>query len=203
MWGGWYADERYMSMLKKLRDIRTESRDLPSKPAAEVAIFVDENSYFGFESMDIPGKISLVRRQLGKAGAPYELYIAQDVEKVIDKYKAVLILNPANTPDSLKVIELAEDKGVACFNVTAENADIPTASLREFLRDAGVHIYCENDAVIYANESFVFLHTCSNGAYKINMKSDVTLTDVLTGEEFDGSTERKKGQSFILRINKK
>ena len=203
MWGGWYADERYMSMLAKLRQVREESRDLPSKPVAEIAIFVDENSYFGFADMAIPGNVSLIRRQLGKVGAPYELYIAQDIEKVIDKYKAVLILNSANTPDSQKVIEVAKEKGVACLNVTADNADMPTATLREFLRDAGVHIYCERDAVIYANESFIFLHTCSDGAYKINMKTSATLTDVLTGEEFDQTVNRQQGQSFILRVNAK
>lgn len=203
MWGGWYADERYMSLLDNLRRVREECRDLPRAPVAEVAIFVDENSYFGFESIDVPGKISLVRRQLGKTGAPYELYIAQDAERVIDKYKAVLILNPANTPDSLKVIELAKEKNISCLNVTIDNADISTAELREFLRDAGVHIYCEKDAVIYANESVLFLHTCADSAYKIDMKSDATLTDILSGEEFDESIVRKKGQSFILRINQK
>ena len=205
MWGGWYADERYMNMLKKLRDVREEIKDLPQKSVAEVAIFVDEASYFGLEDMSISGKVSLVRRQLGKTGVPYELYLAQDAEEVASKYKAVLVLNSADTPESIAVIDAAKSAGVACLNVTAENADMTASELREFLRGAGVHIYCERDAVIYANESFVFLHTCSDGEFAIDLgkDNDAILRDVMTGEIYDNSIAREKGKSFILRIERK
>jgi hypothetical protein len=45
-------------------------------------------------------------------------------------------------------------------------------------------VYCQRDAVIYANDRFLFLHTAEEGAYTLNVKDSEELVDVLTGEPF-------------------
>jgi hypothetical protein len=69
------------------------------------------------------------------------------------------------------------------------------------LRSAGAWVYCERDAVIYANERFLFLHTADEGEYTLNLKSGDTLADVLTGEPFIQGQYLKKGKSFIFALN--
>ena len=64
------------------------------------------------------------------------------------------------------------------MNITPENKDTSPSELREFLKESGVHIYCESDAVIYANSRYLFLHTVENAKYELKLPSGKKLRQI-------------------------
>ena len=133
-------------------------------------------------------------------GAPYDIYLSADAPSVVDCYKAIISLVPIETEFSKNVKKFAEQKNCAYIEITTDNYDIPPSELRAFLQSAGVWVYCERDAVIYANSRFIFLHTAEDGEYTLNVKDAGKLVDVFTGEPFVQGQYIKKGKSFIFEF---
>ncbi len=197
MWGGWFKDKKYMSLLQKMQNISVESLEMSMKSVAEVAVFVDENSIFNLEDSDPAYKnvVYDIREALGKAAVPYDIYLASDFNKVKDNYKAIISLIPYPTDLSKQIT------GDALLEVTKDNFNITVDELREFYRNAGVHIYCEKQAVIYANESYLFFHSTEDGEYSIELPSDKKLFEVFLEQEYDSSLFKcAKGTSKLYKI---
>lgn len=167
---------------------------------SNVAVFVDEEAYANLDDISVSGKVcGFIREALGKMGAPYDLYLASDAERVIGGYSAVIALVPARTPYIEKLSDMTRSLKIAYLEITDKNSGISTGELREFLKKGNVHLWCRNDAVIYANESYLFLHTAENAVYELETPEDENLLDVITGEWFVSGREREKGKSFLLR----
>lgn len=98
MWGGWFNDPQYMDFIKKSMDIMYDHIDQGIKPRAEIAVFVDSKSYSYF-SLDHYALYELVynqREALGLMGAPYHLYLTDDIthrDFDVDGYKLFIFLN--------------------------------------------------------------------------------------------------------------
>lgn len=201
MWGGWFADDRYMSLLADIRSVFEKSAKLPMRAAAQTAVFVDEEAYaLVSDTTVIKNVCSGMREALGKMGAPYDLYLATDAPAVMDRYKAIISLVPIETERSRHLKALAEQNGCAIMEITNDNYGIPPRELRDYLRGAGVWVYCQQDAVIYANNRFLFLHTVEDGEYALNVKNGEGLVDVLTGKPFMQGQYLQKGKSFLFEI---
>lgn len=196
MWGGWFKDERYMSLLQKMQCISIDSLNKSMKSTAEVAVFVDENSIFHLDDGDPVYKnvVYDIREVLGKAAVPYDIYLASDFEKVKDRYKAIILLIPFPTVISEKITFNS------LLKITKDNYDITDKELREFYKNSGVHIYCDKQAVIYANESYLFFHSAENGKYSIVLPDDKKLVEVFTNKEYNGEFECKTGESRLYEI---
>ena len=202
MWGGWYADEAYMKLLGEIRDLFEKSRNLPMKNLAEVAVFIDEEVLDQIEdSMAAQKVVYEFRETLGKLGVPLAWYLSSDAEAVMDRYKAVISLVPAKSELSEKIAETAVKRKQFCIEITEANVQVSTMELRERLKNAGVHIWCDRDAVIYANESYVFLHTTESGECMINTPKECTLIDVFSQEEFKDNSYHEKGKSYLLKCS--
>ena len=89
------------------------------------------------------------------------------------------------------------------IEITENNFEITSAELRDFCKSAGVHIYSERDAVIYANKSFVFIHTGEDGEQRLSVPKDAPLYDVFSSKSFETSFEAPLGKSYLLKINTK
>jgi hypothetical protein len=201
MWGGWFADRAYMELLGNIRRLFEENAHLTAKNVAETVVFVDEESYALISDNSVTKNVCYdIREALGKMGAPYDVYLSADAPAVIDRYKATISLVPAETERSIRVKSLAEQAGCSIIEITNSNYGITPSELRAFLHSAGVHVYCERDSVIYANDRFVFLHTAEDGEYTLNVREDVELVDALTGKTFVQGQYCKKGKSFIIRL---
>jgi len=59
----------------------------------------------------------------------------------------------------------------------------PAAVLGELLKMAGVHIYLESKDVLYANESFLAIHTAEGGLKHISLPREREVENALTGEK--------------------
>ena len=201
MWGGWFANDTYMALLKDIRNLFEKNASFPMHSTTQTAVFVDEESYAHISDTSVTRKVcSHIREALGKMGAPYDIYLSADAPSVVDRYKAIISLVPIETEFSKNVKKLAEQKNCAYIEITTDNYDIPPSELRAFLQSAGVWVYCERDAVIYANSRFIFLHTAEDGEYTLNVKDAGKLVDVFTGEPFVQGQYIKKGKSFIFEF---
>ncbi|MGB9688716.1 beta-galactosidase [Thermogutta sp.] len=74
--------------------------------------------------------------------------------------------------------------------------------LRLAARQAGVHLFTEEDANIYANGPFIALHAAHDGVLAIDVGTDTNVWDYVTGESLGKgprlSLAMKKGETRIL-----
>ena len=189
-----------MALLTRVQVLFRENESLPSASLAEVAVFVDEEAYAALSDTSVSKRVCYdFREVIGVMGAPYDLYLAADAEEVMEKYRAVILLQPCESEWGDRVIDRARESGKALLVVNEKNADMSSAELRALLREAGVLLTCERDAVIYENESYLFLHTAEEGAYCLQKRGARALRDVFTGEEFSDERLCKRGESYLLR----
>lgn len=201
MWGGWFASDAYMDFMKQCMKEYNKAMALPLGSVAEVAMFVDEKAYCKADDYTLSRQVcGNLRHTLGTAGAPFDAYLASDYDLVDKtKYKAVILPEPAVTQTSQRIAEDCLKKGIALLRVNRDNQFIDTKQLREFYTDNGIHLYCSEDMVVYANESYLFLHTTRDGDHRISLPDVCALTDVFTGKTFPTSFHAPVGKSYLLR----
>ena len=200
MWGGWYEDEDYMSFMKRAREISEEALTLPCRETAQIALFADETYCSDPAAAEgVKQVCKLPRRELGLIGAPYHIYLASDFDQVKDRYRAYISLVPIETDDCRAMEAYAQAHGVPHLRITAQNCGITAEGLREFCHRAGVHLYTDRPAVVYANDRFIFVHAAENGELNLQLSSGETLTELFTGKSSDGSLNVKKGDSYLFR----
>ena len=201
MWGGWFADPTYMSLMQSIRELFEQSRSLPMGSAAEVAVFVDEEVYASLQDVSVSAPVcSLIREALGMMGAPYDLYLTSDADDVIGRYKAIISLVPAPSGYADRLAALAYNSGKPYLEIGRENANITSSELRNFLRKADVFLWCTSEAVIYANQSYVFVHTVKDGLCELQIPGCRDLRDAFSGQMHPACFPCKKGASYLFRM---
>ena len=101
------------------------------------------------------------------------------------------MLAPVMT-DELKAI--IESKN--CFVITSENCKTEVDVLRRFCKNAGVHLYCESDSVVYANDNYLFIHTtCDTPLSSLKIKK----LELILGDEIENGM-LKKHNGYLFKI---
>lgn len=204
MWGGWFDNDTYMTLMKDIRGLFEKNSVIPMRSTTQTAVFVDEEAYALISDPAVVTNVCYnIREALGRMSVPYDIYLSSDAPSVISRYKAIISLVPTETKLSKCVKELAEQSDCAIIEITSDNFSISSSELRAFLQSAGAWIYCDRDAVIYANDRFLFLHTVESGEYTLNLKDYDGLVDALTGIPFTQGQYLKKGKSFIFEYVKR
>ena len=199
MWGGWYSHQPYMKLAEKLLATAKESLDLPCKSLAQIAVFADEEVLCRADSSANAGEVVFgIREAIGKLGAPVDYYLTGDMEAAVG-YSAVISLIPAESQNSKKLKDLCREKNIPLLEIRRENSGITPDELRAFARRANVHIWCERDCVVYANESFLFLHTAGEGSFTVTDPEGAELWDVISDRPFSSRFTSKAGRSCLLR----
>ena len=200
MWGGWYRDSRYMSFMKKAKELREKLDEVVSHDVCEVAVFWDEDAPPHVADVaDIRPVSTMICKALGYVGAPYALYLASDFEKVRDKYRAYIGITPYETDTLRDMRKYAADTGREYLAITKENAEITPEELRAFFRRAGAFLYAEQDCVVYASREFLCLHTATDGEQSIHLPEGESLEDLLEGGAFDTHFVSERGKTYFLR----
>ena len=151
MWGGWYASEDYMNLMKKTLNLARKSLELPMESCAEVGVFIDEKSMLTYTAKE---EAYNFRRSLGLMGAAYDVYLADDYFSVCQKYKLCIFIEPTRTTKMTDIISACMCDYIV---INQDNCHITSAELRELLKNAGVKLRSESDAVIYENQSYIFI----------------------------------------------
>jgi len=203
MWGGWFSDPRLLAVLRRTQELGApEMAARAPAMAAQVAVVVDErlairDAAFG----KLTGQVLANRHPLGKAGAPYDLYLRDDLARLPPgQHRFIWLLG-------IPELSVQEDEWVAGqraagvtvgwtslegFRLLAPHAtDTPAPSpemqlsptrLRELWRKAGVHLYVDSDDVIHAGRGWLGLHTVVGGPRHVSLPFPARITDVFSGE---------------------
>ena len=205
---GWYAHPRYDAFFKKIFPIRSRDADCSSISEVlvvgdyESILFSNVKLPVTRHTRCTTDQIT----ELGHAGVPFDSASFADLAAGrLKDYKVYLFPNLLYaTPEKMAVVEKlrAADRtllwvdapgsltpqGVDPANVERltgkKPADIPPAplkrdALRKILRDAGVHVFSEDSASsLYANASYVALHSAKPGRQTIRLPRAATVTEL-------------------------
>ena len=192
MWGGWYNDPIYMGEMREFLEISKDAINKPLGSVSEIAVFIDEKCYKYCKNNHSGMALAYhFRDVLGKIGTPYDVYLASDYELVKDKYKAVILIEPYPTALLDSIMADAEQRGIGCYKVNMDNLSITTTEVfRDFCRRNGVHLYVESDAVVFANESYIFVHCEGQKLPEINMPDGKSFKSLFNSEATKPMHER-------------
>lgn len=97
MFAGWYDDDHLMDELARIRDVTRRFWQDDMRSASEVAVFVDQESNYhvAIESCVNECLVKNQAEALGRMGAPWDCYVADDLSHpdLPDDYKLYIFLN--------------------------------------------------------------------------------------------------------------
>lgn len=209
MWGGWFSDPMLLGVLETTNSLYgTASAPLVEEMSPHVCVLADEELHFldaGFGAMT--EKTLKNRYSLGKTGAPYDLYLRDDLEILpSSSYRVIWLMGfPTLTSgesarmrgwlESGKMVVWTDLKGTHIHRSPEKHAFHPgrfswsAGELRSLWREAGVHLYLETDDICYAGRGWLGIHTVSGGKKGISLPFRARITDPLTGAVIAESDE--------------
>ena len=184
MWGGWYDSPEIMAELAELRRIADNALNLTNRQSiAEVGVFVDEAAYAclpdGAVSIPVCYK---ARKPLGLAGAMYDIFLASDFMAVRKHYKICIFLVPIMTDAIKDAINVCKAEHIPTLVNDNPKQELTTIRLREAYATAGIHIWCDSDDSINANDNFLVIHTATAGHKTIRLPRPRTIQPLLQDE---------------------
>ena len=193
MWGGWYDAPEYRALLGIFSAIGRSALEKSLSGVSRVAVFVDERAYAAMaDPAPAQGVCSLFRKTLGYVAQAYDIFLANDFDAVQSRYPCVLLLEPRATALSAHIRQTRSDALV----ITPDNCAMDAASLRNACARRGAPARFDADAVIYENESYLFLHTPAEGLYR--PLRQMPNTDLFTGETVDFSRPLPAHRSYLF-----
>ena len=200
MWGGWYADSEYLSLMKRAREIAVEALPLSKKSSARVAVFIDEKAYATLKDGDkrlIVGRD--FRHTLGLTGVPYDIYLLSDFDLAAGSYDAAVFLVTYPTETMLSRIERAKKEKIPTIVIDEGNMGMSVEELRSRYEEVNILPLINRRGVVYESESHVFLHTAEEGEYSFELGGQACFCDEFTGKEYVFPTVLKKGVSLLFK----
>ncbi|NQZ70601.1 MAG: beta-galactosidase, partial [Lentisphaeria bacterium] len=87
--GGWYSDRKILQDLTRMMAMAEAQIKRRQTSVAQIAVVISESStpYLAPRNSPLPAAIRLQLARLGAIGAPYELYLASDLEKMFTDQK--------------------------------------------------------------------------------------------------------------------
>jgi hypothetical protein len=96
MTGGWFSEPHILAALKRMREIADRSLTMDRSSAAEIAVFVDDKSFFYCRPRGVLESPLIVEQvaALPRIGAPYDTYLLSDLARPdFPGYKLYVFLN--------------------------------------------------------------------------------------------------------------
>ncbi len=201
MWGGWFHDDCYMAILKRCAEIFEDCSNNSRISSAQTAVFIDECAWAECDDSDwvVSAK---TRRTLGLAGAPYDIFLMSDFERVYRNYKAIVFAVPAKTPHFLQAERLAKENSVPYLIIENDGSELSENDVAKFYEQAGVFVYSSLPAVVYASQSHVFLHTAKAGEYDFSLPNGKReFTDLFDGKKYCFPCKLEFGKSLLFKAD--
>lgn len=209
MWGGWFSDPQFLAVFEKGQSLFLEYPSV-AEPlmAAQVAVLVDEELCFLDASLGKKsGEIMQNRYALGKTGAPYDLFLRSDLDRLLlDRYKVVWLLGIPDLGKKEKdFVRSCQERGIhvlwtdlrkTLYSRPLHDAVVydgrmlwKEEELREIWEKAGVHCYAAAGDVLNAGRRWLILHTDKGGDKQIRLPFPAAVVDVFTGATWDVVSE--------------
>lgn len=135
---------------------------------------------------------------MGNTGVPYDSFAVEDAEAVLKCYKAAVFPMPIASEAGRRAMALCERLGIPYLAATPEHCALSAEELKTFFRKNGVHIYTEENDVVYLGNGFLALHSAVGGTKRLRLPSHETLKPVFGAE---GIRPTEDGIKFFLKPN--
>jgi len=216
MWGGWFNHPDFLMIFKTLQN----SYQYPSTTIkttqykAEVCIIIDEElSFYDTSNGQLSQEIIRNRYNLGKTGAPYHIYLRNDLKQAINKnqYKFFWLLGQKSLSQiELELIEQLRDSQLSILQTDLMGSILHNNSqthfpnkrhwepdeLRNIYHNAKVHTFIDNNDIFYAGFGWYCLHSKNRGRKQLTFPKDICLKELFTGEIY-------QSQSKIINLENK
>ncbi len=189
MWGGWYHSNRIMDEIGQMHFVYDNSRHLckDGLPTAETAFFIDEKAYFNYGRYNhFCNSVNIMRVAMGNTGIPFDVYMIEDAEKVLCRYKAAVFSAPVPTECGKSAIELCKKLGIPFIAANTDKFSYTSDELRSFLVSAGVHCFNADGCVVYCSNGILGIHAHDDGEFTVQLPEKYKIKHLLSnnGEEF-------------------
>ncbi|MBO5221104.1 MAG: hypothetical protein J6C26_02195 [Clostridia bacterium] len=191
MWGGWYNDPILMDELNRMRqyyekDAQTQE---PSPLSPEVVFFADETGYANLFSGSPqlsghfePGGLIITRTAMGTVGAPYDSCLTEDAETLLGNYKAAIFPFPVPSEAGKRAMELCDAMNIPYLTATPDHYTLTTDEIRAFLKEKGIHLYTEEQNVVYVGNGYLALHAATGGTKTVTLPQKMRVTPIFGTE---------------------
>ena len=172
MWGGWFADAKIMQELAQMRAAyEALLADASSAyPSAQVALFVDERAYANVaHTSDHRHALNRTRVAMGNTGIPFDMYMVEDADRVLHRYKAAVFTAPVPSESGKNALMLCQKMNIPCLAANEEKSFFTADDLRDFLIFSGMHCYNTDGCVVYCANGILAVHTVKDGINKITL----------------------------------
>jgi len=131
--------------------------------------------------------------EIGECDKPITAGMGFYKNKFVPYYPQKAVYEPIFTVDDPEatVLGVYKDNGLPAFAVKTVNgarsvylgsAILNTSVLRALCKLQGVHLYLEEDSIIYANQSYIGIHAVKDGTVALKLKRGKRLREVFDGE---------------------
>ena len=181
MWGGWYHHDKIMAELENMRRIYEKVNGSSHECLrAEVALFIDEKAYKNIpRGNPMAHMVNHIREKLGATGIPFDVYMVEDAQRVIERYKVAIFTAPYPSDEGHKALELCKRLNIPYIPAREPHS---AEELRKAITALGVHCYNSDNCVIYCGNGILGVHTANDGEAKITLPK-VCKVNVLYGAD--------------------
>lgn len=208
--GNWYDDDGIMENIGKIAKLGKKITSKEYRSVAEIALIVDEYAVLKTHPNRTLDTEEFIR-ELQLCGAPIDIIFAHDAENIdLSKIKLAVLLTPrfvkneeANALKEKmakggKLLFVGETEADTSQDFTAKETD-DYKTIRKIVEAAGVKTFAPKNCTVYADNRIISFFPREDMEIKLN--SSEKLTDIFTGELFDGTkpltVKAKMGRAFI------
>jgi len=99
LWGGWYDDPQILDLFGRMQTLGQQSLHVSRRSVAQIAVLVDERAYcyLPYTAAEHGGRFrwtSVQMGQLGRIGAPYDVYLLDELKHLdLTRYRMLVFLD--------------------------------------------------------------------------------------------------------------
>ncbi len=186
MWGGWYQNEEFMSLHKRLYEIYTGKPKTAVGNNTELAVILDDRASSACSDAVFFQGVHRQLIELGYLGAPYDLLLLDRVRaEDAEKYKLFICLSPDQNTAVYNILKQRLALMGKRLLVTGNGKDSETLfydrnTLRAEAEAADVFLYSFGN-IVYANEKYIAVTATQDGEITLSTPFEGRLEDLLTG----------------------
>ena len=209
LFGGWYEHPAIRETIASVQRIASRHCGDPVTPA-EMAVVCDEESFMhaksAIKSETARGLLHFQNGALGRIGAPFDVYFADDLAAAPRYRFYVFLFCFAPSAAGRSAIAAAKASGAGWMEVNpGEKAPSPS-EYREAARAAGVAIISgHDDVMVCTGRGLLSVHAGSSGRKTLHWPRTATFRDAVTGERVaenvkEISIDMRMGETRLLDV---
>jgi hypothetical protein len=139
--------------------------------------------------------------ELGRCGAPFDVYLLSDFEAVFENYHVCIFATCCDNEKTKDCAKAAESSGKLVKCITIGN-EITASEIHAWLISEGAEMPVSRSAVVYRGKNYISLYTPEDGEYDFCDRGNREFVDLFTGETVKFPTFISKAKAFLFERQK-